>query len=58
MKYELVSEAKNSKSAGNLSRICESTPISTLFKLKNEAEKSIVSFKLMESIYFVITVLE
>jgi len=50
IKYELVSNAKNSKSAVTLSRICESVPILTCLNLKNEAENPVVSFELMETI--------
>ncbi|XP_022181538.1 uncharacterized protein LOC111041548 [Myzus persicae] len=49
-KYNLVSKAKNSKSAMTLSRISESVPIFTCTILKNEAENPIVSFELMETI--------
>ncbi|KAF0766359.1 nucleoprotein [Aphis craccivora] len=48
--YNLVSKAKNSKSAVTLSRICESVPILTCLYLKNKAKNPIVSFELMESI--------
>ncbi|XP_026818801.1 uncharacterized protein LOC113557463 [Rhopalosiphum maidis] len=48
--YNLVSNAKNSKSAVTLSRICESVPLITCWYLKNEAENPIVSFKLMETV--------
>jgi len=48
--YNLVSKAKNSKSAVTLYRICESVPILTCLYLKNKAKNPIVSFELMESI--------
>jgi len=50
IKYELVSNAENSKSAVTLSRICESVPILTCLNLKNETENPIVSFELMDTI--------